>query len=249
MLGPADEDSDGNGNVKTDNRTSRVDPYMYGEEFHHTTERVLLSLTATWTSMCMWMKCWQIFWFLPCRAISPNETVFFKRMVLGHIQLESHSSVLQKPTSAYWIGLQCHQICPQLNMFVMNLKEKGLCQTTPTRKRGTAGRCRYRGVECYSIYTAADLWFVYAQKAFFSLFFPLLALLAIKLEHNFNRNMAKTILGYPGGITPGYPRMGQNTLKNTFTSTFNTFNVFLQPWWYVRTLIIYTFWDDNILGH
>ena len=50
---PADEgesstgqDSDGNENVKTDNRTSRVDPYMYGEELHDTTERVLLSLTA-----------------------------------------------------------------------------------------------------------------------------------------------------------------------------------------------------------
>jgi len=95
--GPADkgesstgQDSDGNGNVKTDTRTSRVDPY--GEELHDTTWRVLLSSTATWTPMCMWMKCWQILCFLSCMTISPRKTVFFNRMVLGLIQLESHSS-------------------------------------------------------------------------------------------------------------------------------------------------------------
>jgi len=60
-------DSDVSGNVKTDNRTSRLDPYMYGEELHDTTGRVLLSSTTTWTPMCMWIKCWQILWFLSYR--------------------------------------------------------------------------------------------------------------------------------------------------------------------------------------
>ena len=64
-----------------------VDPYMYGEELHDTTGRVLLFSTATWTLICMWMKCWHILWFLSCRTISPKETVFCNRMVLGHIQL------------------------------------------------------------------------------------------------------------------------------------------------------------------
>jgi len=66
-------------------------------------------------------------------------------MVLGHIQLQSHSSLLQITTSAYQIGFQYHQTCPQLNMFGINLGE-GFMPTTPTRKRVKAGRCRYRGV-------------------------------------------------------------------------------------------------------
>ena len=74
-------------------------------------------------AMCMLMNGLHILWFLSCMTISPKKTVFCNRMVLGHIQLESHSSLLQITTSAYCIGLHCHQTCPQLNMFGMNLRE------------------------------------------------------------------------------------------------------------------------------
>ena len=78
--------------ILMETETSRVELYMYGEELHDTTGRVLLSSTATWTPMCMWMKCWHILLFLSCRTFSLKETVYCNRMVLGHIQLESHSS-------------------------------------------------------------------------------------------------------------------------------------------------------------
>jgi len=56
--------------------------------------------------------------------------------------------------------------------------------------------------------TAADLWF-FMPKTLFFLNFSSLASLATNFKHDFNKNMAK------------------NTLKITFTSTFNTFNDFL----------------------
>ena len=77
-------------------------------ELHDTAGRVLLFFQPQRErAMCIWMKCWHILWFLSCVTIYPKETVFCNRMVLGHIQLESHNSLLQKTTSAYcnWTSL------------------------------------------------------------------------------------------------------------------------------------------------
>ena len=90
---------------------------------HNRTRLVVFNRNVNVQCVCEWSVGTYCGSFNSCVTIYPKETVFCIRMVLGHIQIESHNSLLQKTASAYCIGLHCHQTCPQLNMFGMNLRE------------------------------------------------------------------------------------------------------------------------------